>query len=121
MYRANLETRNFSFDAYGDTEINAKTAMARAISEHAGQYGLNEAKFWDDVSDDIQITEIHSGSAYRDGQHLITTFHGDLREQVAIMIAEGNNGGEWSTHYTEEQKNQWRYRADSIIDMIKSN
>lgn len=32
----------------------------------------------------------------------------DLIEQYAIRCARGNNGGEWSTHYTEEQKEFWR-------------
>ena len=29
-------------------------------------------------------------------------------EQFAIRAAKGNNGGEWATHYTEEQKEFWR-------------
>jgi len=29
-------------------------------------------------------------------------------EKFAIQVALGNNGGKWSTHYTEDQKNHWR-------------
>jgi hypothetical protein len=29
-------------------------------------------------------------------------------ENYAVRCAKGNNGGEWATHYTEEQKNYWR-------------
>ncbi len=29
-------------------------------------------------------------------------------EAFAIRAALGNNGGEWATHYTEEQKEHWR-------------
>jgi hypothetical protein len=32
----------------------------------------------------------------------------DWLESYAIRCAKGNNGGEWATHYTEEQKNFWR-------------
>lgn len=32
----------------------------------------------------------------------------DECEQLAIKAAKGNNGGEWATHYTEEQKEYWR-------------
>lgn len=29
-------------------------------------------------------------------------------EALAIECARGNNGGEWATHYTDEQKEFWR-------------
>lgn len=29
-------------------------------------------------------------------------------EAFAIRVALGNNGGKWSEHYTEDQKNKWR-------------
>lgn len=29
-------------------------------------------------------------------------------EHFAIRAAKGNNGGEWATHYTEDQKELWR-------------
>lgn len=29
-------------------------------------------------------------------------------EALAIRAAKGNNGGEWATHYTEDQKDYWR-------------
>lgn len=29
-------------------------------------------------------------------------------EALAIRAAKGNNGGEWATHYTDEQKAYWR-------------
>lgn len=32
----------------------------------------------------------------------------DLVEKFAIRTALGNNGGQWATHYTEEQKDHWR-------------
>jgi hypothetical protein len=32
----------------------------------------------------------------------------DQIEHYAIRCAKGNNGGEWATHYNEDQKNFWR-------------
>jgi hypothetical protein len=32
----------------------------------------------------------------------------DQLEAFAIRCAKGNNGGEWATHYNEDQKNFWR-------------
>ena len=29
-------------------------------------------------------------------------------DAFAIRAALGNNGGQWSTHYTEAQRNHWR-------------
>jgi hypothetical protein len=31
----------------------------------------------------------------------------ELIEKWAVKMALGNNGGEWATHYTEDQKNLW--------------
>ena len=44
-----------------------------------------------------------------------------LYERIAIMIAEGNNGGTWAEHYTREQKDVWRMRACEIINLIRDN
>lgn len=39
-------------------------------------------------------------------------------EQLAIRAAKGNNGGEWSTHYTEEQREYWREFVRDIARAI---
>lgn len=36
-------------------------------------------------------------------------------EQFAIRAAKGNNGGEWATHYTEEQKEYWRQFVRELV------
>ena len=43
----------------------------------------------------------------------------DLIEKYAIIMAEGNNGGTWATHYTDSQKDLWRARAEKLIEDIK--
>jgi hypothetical protein len=42
----------------------------------------------------------------------------DLVEQTAIMMAVGNNGGTWATHYTDAQKDLWRFRAREVIARV---
>lgn len=41
-------------------------------------------------------------------------------EGFAKKIAIANNGGDWSTHYTEEQKNVWRQRGQELFDEISN-
>lgn len=36
-------------------------------------------------------------------------------ESLAIRAAKGNNGGEWATHYTDEQKAYWRTLIQGIV------
>lgn len=43
----------------------------------------------------------------------------ELIEQIAKYIAQANNGGDWSSHYTEGQKMVWRERAEEIIKLVK--
>lgn len=43
-------------------------------------------------------------------------------ERFAIRCARGNNGGEWATHYTEDQKNFWRtFVRDLVADIEKAD
>ena len=41
--------------------------------------------------------------------------YGALIERIAIRCAKGNNGGEWATHYTEDQKKYWQQFAADLI------
>ena len=40
-------------------------------------------------------------------------------ELFAIRAAKGNNGGEWSSHYTEEQKDYWRRFVRDLAGTIR--
>jgi hypothetical protein len=42
----------------------------------------------------------------------------EIIEQFAIRVALGNNGGAWSTHYTEPHKEHWRKFIKDLIDEI---
>lgn len=48
-----------------------------------------------------------------------TFFDDEDIERFAIRCARGNNGGEWATHYTEEQKQFWRlFVRDLAVEML---
>ncbi len=36
-------------------------------------------------------------------------------EKYAIRCALGNNGGKWSAHYTEEQREHWRRVVKDLV------
>lgn len=43
----------------------------------------------------------------------------ELIERYAIRCAKGNNGGEWETHYNEDQKNFWRQFVRDLIAELR--
>lgn len=49
----------------------------------------------------------------------MSTAH-DLIERFAIRCARGNNGGEWATHYTDEQKEFWRQFVRDMLSECHS-
>lgn len=63
-----LETPNFSFKAFGQTEEEANETMGRALKRHEQQYDLPE-DWWSAF--DFETTEIESGTAFRDGEPLV--------------------------------------------------
>ena len=40
-------------------------------------------------------------------------------ETYAIRCAKGNNGGEWASHYTEDQKNFWRKFISDLVGELE--
>ncbi len=65
-YRAYLETAHFSFEAYDVTHDAASRAMVRAIKRHCKSYNAPAALMLSEYRDDIAVTEIRIGKAYRD-------------------------------------------------------
>lgn len=76
LYRAELETRNFSFEAYGPTEAKARDYLVQGLHRHfltysgrwnsAKQAGTRLAEFLDDIT----VREIKSGAVYRDREEI---------------------------------------------------
>lgn len=64
IFLAMMETTNFSFQAAGTNEREARGGIARAAMAHAKQYELRPDWF---KNCEVQITEMKLGAGYRDG------------------------------------------------------
>jgi hypothetical protein len=69
LWKASLETRNFSFEAYGKSRWAARNALIRGLLRHAQEYQIPDI-WWSPYRDDIVFNCIGSGVAYRDGEAL---------------------------------------------------
>jgi hypothetical protein len=72
MYKAKLDTWNFSFEAYHDNKILAIEHLKLGLNNHAKQYNLLN-DWWHDFAGDIYTVEIQLGnpsfnSCYRDNE-----------------------------------------------------
>jgi len=65
MIRATLDTKNFSFEAYGQNRAAAHAALTDGLNRHAAAYQLAGNWFCDD---DIEYSEIEINRAYRDAE-----------------------------------------------------
>ncbi len=66
FYRATLETRNYTFEAFGADGLQAMALLRRALEEHARQTGGDFAYLLECL-DDVQPEEFQIGQSYRDG------------------------------------------------------
>ena len=65
IWLCELETRNFSFAAYGETRAIADSAMLAALKVHAAQTGLADS--WPLSEMEYTVSrEVMLGQAYRD-------------------------------------------------------
>lgn len=56
-----------------------------------------------------------------EGLAVLRAVDAELRiERFARRVALGNNGGEWATHYTEDQKEHWRQFVRDLIADLKA-
>lgn len=63
LYIATLDTRNFSFEAFGTTQTEARNALKAGCDRHAETYKI-KSDFYDDEA--IEVREAVIGAAYRD-------------------------------------------------------
>lgn len=70
MFRARFETRNFTFDGYGETEAAAVKALWAGWFAHCDVYTSADRELMADDSDDIGVYEFQSGHAYRDNEEI---------------------------------------------------
>jgi hypothetical protein len=69
LYRAELISRNFHFEAVDFTAAAAQSALIMGLEKHARQYGLDD-RWWREIADDIRMTPYQVGRALRDRELL---------------------------------------------------
>jgi len=72
MFKAKLDSYNFTFEAYHENEILAQEHLKLGLNNHAKQYDL-PLDWWHDLGGDIYTVEINLGtpsfnSCYRDNE-----------------------------------------------------
>jgi hypothetical protein len=72
MWKAKLDSWNFTFEAYHDNKILAIEHLKLGLENHAKQYGMPH-DWWHDFGGDIYTVEIQLGtpsfnSCYRDNE-----------------------------------------------------
>jgi hypothetical protein len=81
IYVASIETRNFSFEGYGATQIEAVQALRAAWNKHAQQYQARNVPLFDEPANEgtestvpnfygMTVHERTLGKGYRDGEAL---------------------------------------------------
>jgi hypothetical protein len=69
LWRARLDTRNFTFEGYGVDKGTARAVLVAGLERHAQEYRI-PAVWWSEYREDIYLTYISAGVAYRDGEAL---------------------------------------------------
>lgn len=67
IHVATLDTRNFSFEAYGGTQGEARDALAAVLVRHAETYRI-PTDWWRQDEDGIEVRAVTLGVGYRDRQ-----------------------------------------------------
>jgi hypothetical protein len=75
LCHASVDTRHFSFDAYGRTEQEALAALKNGLLRHVQMQGGEVGTAWvdelmDPANGDVHVTHAKFGSAYRDREFL---------------------------------------------------
>lgn len=67
IYYAKYYSRNFDFEAFGETKEQALETMYKGLEDHAKQYGL-ELDWWKVFINDLSVVELELGVCLRDRQ-----------------------------------------------------
>lgn len=68
LHRVRLETRNFTFEAFGTTEATARAALRACIERHCEQYPDAHPAYL--LSLEPDVGEVSAGVCYRDREPL---------------------------------------------------
>lgn len=75
FWQASLDTRKFSFEAYGHRKSDALMVLGDLLRVHGEEYQLEE-NWCSDWMEDIQYREIQLGVGYRDRAAVSTLMGG---------------------------------------------
>ena len=70
FYKATLETRHFSFEAFGEDDLAALRVLKEGVQIHCKQYEADFGRLWREVEQDAKVSPWLIGRAYRDGEPL---------------------------------------------------
>jgi hypothetical protein len=71
IHRVTLDTRNFHFEAYGSTKLEARVALDETLRRHADDFGLAD-DWMDEYEDDaFEHFEFEVGEGFRDRHVLV--------------------------------------------------
>lgn len=68
LYYAVVETRNFTFDAFGKSDAEARKALGQVIRKHAKQYGIPPdwaRELLNDEAGNVTVRHVRTGEGYR--------------------------------------------------------
>ncbi len=69
---AAYDSRNFSFEAFGVDEAQARAAFGRGLREHGRQYRGDVSEDWiAEAERDVSIRMVELGACYRDGEPVL--------------------------------------------------
>lgn len=67
FWRAEYVSAHFEFEAYGETEYAAVSALNAALRRHAKQYGCAPGWY---AKDDLYAYQVRLGGGYRDKEEI---------------------------------------------------
>ena len=95
MFRAALETRHFSFEAFGETEKHARATMANLWRDHCVQY--EQPNNFEEFEDGVNVMEFHIGRGYRDGSEVVerNAVTDAMMDEIVLARKDINRGIDW--------------------------
>lgn len=104
IWRASLDTRHFSFEAFAPTRGEAQLALEAGFVKHAAAYRL-ALDWWYEDKDGIELNQIELGEAYRDRQLLLEPLPPKEKLDISVRAA-------WSQYLSDGTKASLaRYKA----------
>jgi hypothetical protein len=70
MWKVWMDTRKFSFEAFGSTKAAAKEALRAGVVRHAKAYGVDPEVMWAEYAVDLCYVIVRDGCCIRDNEEI---------------------------------------------------